>query len=225
MAQKITQSPQGRDFKQALLLSLITATSWLWSFCISLYLLYHGGIDPAAGNSYGLPYVFLSGIILLIISRLVAAPVCGKLYGYYNKGGFISAGLLSVPIATIFSLPLDFLIVHKPGSTVLSCVFYIVSVFGLFPEGLYNTNALTALYYIFIFLIGFLGFYLSSKKNIKVLMLLVCVILCKVSIANAYDGRTHQEYLTTGAISLLDSKASAPYFVYIGDVCVHRGRC
>jgi len=169
MAQKMTQTLQSRDFKQALLLSLITAIGWLWIFCISLYLLYHGGVDVAAGNSYGLPYILLSGIILLIVSRLVSAQLCRKMFGYYNKGGFISAGLLSIPIAAVCSLPLDFLVTHKPSSTFLSGVFYVASVFGLFPEGLYNTKALTGLYFIFVFLIGFFGFYLSSRKNIKAL--------------------------------------------------------
>ncbi|MDA8130799.1 MAG: hypothetical protein M0011_04760 [Elusimicrobia bacterium] len=208
----MTQNPYERNLMQAFILSLINAVVWFWGLSLSLYLVYQGSYDLTAGSSYGLPYITLAWIVAVGVARLVSRPVCTRLFGYYNKTGFVIAGFLSIPLAVIFAIPLDWITLRSDGANFLNNIFYFASVFGLFPEGLRGSKTYTGLIFIFVFLVGFVGFYFSSRKIKKVLGLIIPLILLGANSSYSYDGLTHEKYLTADAVSLLNAKSEFPYF-------------
>jgi len=214
MAGKIIEWFKTRSLSQAMFLSFINSTIWVWGYSLFLYGRFHGGIDGNSGSGSGLLDLLFAWMFAMGTSWIVSRQLCRRWYGYANKTGFI--------FSVIFTLPIYFfsaLIVTRGtfestlNGLVLKKIFYFIGLFGILPEGRFNAATHNAACFVSIFIVSVFGYYFSTQKIKKIFLVLLCFGFSSVVPTNIYSYdivRTHP-LITARAISLLNSKSTVPY--------------
>ncbi len=98
MAGKIIEWFKTRSLSQAMFLSFINSTIWVWGYSLFLYGRFHGGIDGNSGSGSGLLDLLFAWMFAMGTSWIVSRQLCRRWYGYANKTGFIFSVIFTLPI-------------------------------------------------------------------------------------------------------------------------------